>query len=69
MSASTSPARGSRQAPPRIAYSVAEVSDMTGLSKAHLYREIEAGRLPAIRSGRRVIVPVRVIEELAASAS
>lgn len=60
------PARVRAGAPPRTAYSVAEVAAMTGLSRAHLYREIEAGRLRAIRSGRRVIVPVAVVDDLIA---
>jgi excisionase family DNA binding protein len=38
------------------AYSVQEVSEITGLSKGYLRNEIRVGRLAARRFGRRVLV-------------
>ena len=40
----------------RAAFSVAEVSSMTSLSKPFLRLEIKSGRLAAKRFGRRVLV-------------
>lgn len=50
-------------APPRTAYSVLEVATSIGYSKRHVYDLIRTGELHAIRSGRRVVVPVEALAE------
>jgi len=40
----------------RLTYSVPEVAALTGLSRATLYREMQAGRLPYIKVGARRLV-------------
>jgi hypothetical protein len=41
---------------PRAAWSLAEISSLTGLSVGYLRNEQRAGRLPVKRFGRRVVV-------------
>jgi len=50
--------------PPRIAYSVAEVSQALGVSKTHVYRLIRSGGLPSFRLGDRVVVPARDLNDM-----
>jgi excisionase family DNA binding protein len=40
----------------KIAHSLAEAAEMTGLSKGHLRNEYKRGKLHFTRSGRRVLV-------------
>ncbi len=42
---------------------VRDVIDITGFSSAHVYRLIEAGDMPAIRSGRAIRVRVADLEK------
>ena len=49
-------------------YSVAEVARMFGLSTMTVYRAIAAGEFPAVRIGRRLVVPARVLEDMAEAA-
>jgi len=48
--------------------SVAELARELGLSQMTLYRVIAAGEFPAVRIGRRLVVPARVLEDMAAAA-
>lgn len=45
-------------------YSVAETAELLGLSPETLYRQIHAGRLPAVQFGKRFIIPARVLDDL-----
>ena len=48
--------------------SVAELARELGMSQMTLYRVIAAGQFPAVRIGRRLVVPARVLEDMAAAA-
>ena len=48
--------------------SVAELALELGMSQMTLYRVIAAGEFPAVRIGRRLVVPARVREDRAAAA-
>jgi hypothetical protein len=41
--------------------------DFSGLSRAHLYRENQAGRLPFVKQGRRTLIPKRALVRLLAN--
>nr|WP_272954734.1 helix-turn-helix domain-containing protein [Kribbella sandramycini] len=45
--------------------SVADVARSMGMSEMTLYRAIAAGEFPAVRIGRRLLVPARVLERMA----
>ena len=45
-------------------YTVAEAARMLGISRAHGYDLVASGELAHVRLGRRVVIPVRVIERL-----
>jgi excisionase family DNA binding protein len=47
----------------RNALSVAETAATNGVSAGFIRLEIKRGHLKAVRAGRRVLVPVRAIEE------
>ncbi|MEU4424816.1 helix-turn-helix domain-containing protein [Actinoplanes sp. NPDC024001] len=48
--------------------SVAETARALGMSEMTLYRAISAGQFPAVRIRGRLIVPYRVLEQLAEAA-
>ena len=48
--------------------SVAELGRELGMSEMTLYRVIAAGQFPAVRIGRRLVVPARVLEDMATAA-
>ena len=48
--------------------SVAELARELGMSQMTLYRAIAAGEFPAVRIGRRLVVPARVLEDMAEAA-
>jgi hypothetical protein len=52
---------------PKLAYSIAELSEMVSLSQPFLRLEIRAGRLPAKRFGARVLVLASDWEKYAVS--
>ena len=58
--------------PPRVGerrwLSVAELARELGMSQMTLYRVIAAGEFPAVRIGRRLVVPARVLEDMADAA-
>ncbi|MGX5845497.1 helix-turn-helix domain-containing protein [Mesorhizobium sp. PL10] len=41
----------------RLAYSIKEIADMTGLSQRTVLRRIADGSLPAVRSQGRTLIP------------
>lgn len=49
-------------------YRVSEVAVITGLSEPTLYREIRAGRFPAIRVRGCYVVPAKALDDMEASA-
>ena len=48
----------------RLAYSVKEAADLTGLSKRTITRQIQRGTLRAVRVSRRVVIPADSLAEL-----
>lgn len=48
----------------RITITVEEAAAMLGISRTSGYEYVRTGQLPAIRIGRRLLVPVRAINEL-----
>ncbi|MGA2670445.1 MAG: helix-turn-helix domain-containing protein [Dehalococcoidia bacterium] len=54
----------------RLTMTVEQAGDALGISRATAYMLVNTGRLPAIRiSDRRIIIPIKAISELLASAS
>ena len=53
----------------RIAYSVAEVCAMLGMSKGAVYNRIRDGRLPVMRFGGRTLIMASDLEAALASGS
>ena len=47
---------------------MAELAGELGMSQMTLYRVIAAGEFPAVRIGRRLVVPARVLEDMADAA-
>ncbi len=45
-----------RGLPPQIAYSIGEVSDLTGVGRTTVFAEIKAGRLLVRKLGRRTLI-------------
>ncbi len=50
----------------RVAYSVDEVAQLLGVSRGHAFAMVHQGRLRAVRFGKRLLIPVRAVEELLA---
>lgn len=48
----------------RQVYSVEEAAQVLGVSRSHLYEQIRLGRVPCVRIGRRMLVPVTAVERL-----
>jgi excisionase family DNA binding protein len=48
----------------RLTISVEEAAVMLGISRTSAYEYVRIGQLPAIRMGRRILVPVAAIERL-----
>lgn len=47
---------------PRAAYRVAEVAEMTGMSKDQIYRMARTGEIGSKKAGRSVVIPVAAFE-------
>lgn len=47
----------------RLALSVAEISDVCGVSVPFVRLEIRRGKLRALKLGRRVVVPIEALRE------
>ena len=50
--------------PERVTMSVEEASEALGISRSLAYELVRRGALPSLRLGRRIVVPVRALEEL-----
>jgi excisionase family DNA binding protein len=50
--------------PAKRFFAVHEVAALLGVSTPTIYREIRAGRLPAIRLRGRYVIPARAIDEM-----
>jgi excisionase family DNA binding protein len=44
--------------------SVEEASEALGISRSLAYELVRRGEIPSLRLGRRIVVPVRALEEL-----
>jgi excisionase family DNA binding protein len=47
---------------------VAEMAEVMGVSEMTLYRAIANGEFPAVRIGRRLFIPARLLDQLAEAA-
>lgn len=47
----------------RMSLSVSETAVRLGLSDSTVYRRISAGRLPHVRDGRRILIPIAALED------
>ena len=52
----------------RATVTVTEAAHVLGVSRSTAYELVHAGTLPALRLGRRIVVPTRALEELLDSA-
>ncbi|MEW6475355.1 MAG: helix-turn-helix domain-containing protein [Actinomycetota bacterium] len=48
----------------RLVLTVAEAATALGISRAHAYELVARHELPAVRLGRRIVVPRRALEQL-----
>jgi excisionase family DNA binding protein len=46
----------SKPAALRLAYSIADVTKITGVGRSFIYEEIKVGRLPVRKAGRRTLI-------------
>ena len=53
----------------RLTRTVEEVAELLGVSRGKAYQCVRTGELRAVRLGRRIVVPLAVIEELLAGPS
>lgn len=52
----------------RLTVTVREAAKRIGVSHVSLYNAIERGEFPALRIGRRIVVPIAALEKYLASA-
>ena len=55
--------------PSKLLLELAEVAELTGLSRSHLYVEMGAGRLKYVKAGRRRLVRIGDLEAYIAALS
>lgn len=48
----------------RLTMTVEEASEALGISRSLAYELVRRGEIPSLRLGRRVVVPVRALENL-----
>jgi excisionase family DNA binding protein len=53
----------------RLTFTVAEAAQLLGISRSAAYDCIRCGDLPAVRMGRRLLVPVKALEDLLSRAA
>lgn len=53
-----------RDGPERLTLSVEEAAQVLGISRAHAYELAQQGEIPAIRLGRRIVVPRVALAEM-----
>jgi excisionase family DNA binding protein len=49
---------------PRLAISVADAARRLGLSRGAAYEAIRRGEIPSVRIGRRIVVPIAMLDAL-----
>ena len=49
---------------PRLTISVAETARLLGIGRSAAYLAVRTGAIPSIRIGRRLLVPVKGLQEL-----
>ena len=54
---------------PCLTITVEDAGRLLGISRGHAYELVRRGELPAIRLGRRLVIPTRAIEELLGAAT
>lgn len=64
MSAAFGAQEGSAVSPQRRWLTIKEFASITGISAMTVYRLIEADEFPAVRLGRRLFVPARLLDDL-----
>lgn len=52
----------------RKVYTVEEMAKVLGLGRSAAYEAIQEGRVPHLRIGRRIVVPVAALEKMLAEA-
>jgi excisionase family DNA binding protein len=50
--------------PQRLTMTVEEASEALGISRSLAYELVRQGEIPSLRLGRRIVVPVRALENL-----
>jgi excisionase family DNA binding protein len=45
-------------------YTVSELSEIIKISKGTIYAAIRRGEIPHVRIGRRIVIPLRVVENM-----
>lgn len=49
---------------PRLTYTVEEAARIIGIGRSAAYKAANAGEIPTIRIGRKLLVPVRRLEQM-----
>jgi excisionase family DNA binding protein len=58
-----------RDSSERRTYSVDEAARVLGISRSLAYECVKTGQIPSIRFGTRIVIPVRVVDDLVDSDS
>lgn len=53
----------------RVTLSIDEAAGMLGISRAHTYDLVRRGVLPRLQLGRRVVIPMKALEEFVDAAT
>jgi excisionase family DNA binding protein len=53
----------------RLTYTVEEAGDLLGISRGSAYNLVRTGQIPALRMGRRLLVPRVALEDILRHAS
>ncbi|MBT9142587.1 MAG: hypothetical protein DDT32_00426 [Syntrophomonadaceae bacterium] len=48
----------------KLVFNVVDAAEILGISRGLAYSLVRCGKLPAIRLGRRILIPKRAIEQL-----
>ena len=54
---------------PRLTLTVEEARQMLGLSRGAMYQAVKSGQVPAIKIGRRLLIPKAAFEKMLSAAS
>lgn len=47
----------------KLAYNVAEVAEVLGISKSHVYQLAKEKKIPCLELGKRKVFPIETLEE------